>query len=130
MDSESIAFFTDQNVPDSLGAYVLTTRHTLVRLRDVMPNDTKDPIIAVACEKSGHVLVTHDTDFKASAKRFRLTQKQYQGALHRVLMRCPEPISALRFKLAMELIEHEWRIASVSQPLNIEVREHSIQTIR
>ena len=130
MDSEVIAFFTDQNVPDSVGNLIIEAGHSLVRLRDVMPTDTKDPIIAVACEKFGHVLVTHDTDFKASAKRLSLTQNQYRGALHRVLMRCDEPISSSRFEIAMKLIEYEWRIASVSCPLNVEVRKHSIHTYR
>ena len=130
MDSEIIAFFTDQNVPDSVGQRVLAAGHSLVRLRDVMLTDTKDPIIAIACEKSGHVLITHDKDFRSSARRFGLTQKQYQGALHRVLMQCHEPESASRFTSALTLIEHEWKFASAVRPLNIEVRTHSIRTIR
>ena len=130
MDSTVIPFFTDQNVPDSVGNCICDRGHTLVRLRDVMPTDTKDPIIAVACENFGQVLVTHDEDFKTSAKRLGLTHKQYQGALHRVLMRCPEPLSAMRLKIALELIEREWQLASASQPLNIEVREHAIDTNR
>jgi predicted nuclease of predicted toxin-antitoxin system len=129
MDSKVIPFFTDQNVPDSVGNYILESGHNLVRLRDVMPTDTKDPIIAVACEQYGQVLITHDQDFKSSAKRLGITQKQYQG-LHRVLMRCPEPMSASRLSLAMELIKREWEYASGTQPLNIEVREHSIITHR
>lgn len=130
MRSRAIPFFTDQNVPDSVGNYIVFAGHALVRLRDVMPTNTKDPIIAVAVSSSGHVLVTHDTDFKAAAQRLQITQRQYREGLHRILMRCPEPIGAERFSVAMAIIKNEWKLASANQPLNIEIHEHSIRIHR
>jgi Domain of unknown function (DUF5615) len=127
---KAIPFFTDQNVPDSVGDYLISAGHTLVRLRDAMPTDTKDPVIAVACSSSGHVLITHDTDFKTAARRLQLTQREYREGLHRVLMRCPEPVGAKRLALAMNIIELEWIRTTASQPLNIEIHEHSIRVLR
>jgi len=125
-----IPFFTDQNVPDSVSNYLLSLGHSVVRLRNIMPTDTKDPVIAVACSRSGHVLITHDTDFKTAARRLQITQRQYREGLHRILMRCPEPIGARRLELAMTIIEHEWARATISQPMNIEIQEGSIKVLR
>lgn len=125
-----IPFFTDQNVPDSVGDYVVAVGHTVVRLRDAMPTTTKDPVVAVACSNGGHVLITHDNDFRAAAGRLHLTKRQYNGALHRILMKCPEPVGARRLELAMSVVELEWARSSQSQPLSIEIHEHTIRIIR
>ncbi|MHB1951510.1 MAG: DUF5615 family PIN-like protein [Acidiferrobacteraceae bacterium] len=103
-----IPFFTDQNVPDSAGNTLLRAGHSLTRLRDIMATTTADPIIAVACSQSGHVLVSHDKDFRKVAKRLNITQRQYQESLHRILLACPEPTDAARLTDALSLIESEW----------------------
>ncbi|NJR72140.1 MAG: DUF5615 family PIN-like protein [Gammaproteobacteria bacterium] len=82
--TKKIPFFTDQNVPDSVGDYVVKAGHTVVRLRDEMPTNTKDPVVAVACSTAGHVLITHDSDFRATAGRLQITQRQYREGLHRI----------------------------------------------
>lgn len=76
-----IPFFTDQNVPDSVGEVLKAAGHELTRLRDVMDPTTADPIIGVACAGSGHVLVSHDGDFRNAARRLKITQRQYQRSL-------------------------------------------------
>jgi predicted nuclease of predicted toxin-antitoxin system len=103
-----IPFFTDHNVPDSVGNVLVAAGHTLTRLRDVMDTITADPIIAVACSQTGNVLVSHDTDFRTLSKRLGITQRQYHNSLHRIQMRCPEPHSAQRITAALSLIEYEW----------------------
>jgi len=105
-----IPFFTDQNVPDSVGKFILSSGHDLTRLRDVMVTTTADPVIAAACSQSGHVLVSHDKDFRQTAKRLNITQRQYLNSLHRILLACPEPIGASRMTDALSLIESEWRL--------------------
>ena len=130
MATKAIPFFTDQNVPDSIGNYLVSLGHGLTRLRDVMPTDTKDPVIAIACSENAQVLVTFDTDFKAAAKRLKLTKKKYQNSLHRVLMRCHEPDGVARLKEAIAIIESEWKGIKKGRPMCVEVHAQSIRLIR
>lgn len=125
-----IPFFTDQNVPDSVGETLIDSGHKLTRLRDVMDCRTADPIIGVACAEGGHVLVSHDNDFRATSKRLQITQRQYQRSLHRIQLRCPEPRSAKRVRDAMAIIELEWRLVTPTRPMVIEINAGSIKICR
>lgn len=125
-----IPFFTDQNVPDSVGNAAISAGHSLTRLRDVMDTRTADPLVGVACSRAGHVLVSHDKDFRAISKRLNITQRHYQTSLHRVLMRCPEPRSAERMREALSLIEYEWDSARQGHPMVIEIHDLSIRIYR
>ncbi len=125
-----IPFFTDQNVPDSVGEALVDAGHELTWLRDVLDADTVDPIIAVACERSGQVLVTHDTDFRQAAKLLKITQRQYQNSLHRIMLRCPEPDSARRILEGLSLIEAEWELAVPERAMVIEIKSRSFTTLR
>jgi hypothetical protein len=125
-----IPFFTDQNVPDSVGEAIKVAGHNLTRLRDVMDVRTVDPIIAVACAEQCQVLVSHDTDFRSASKRLGITQRQYQKNLHRVHLRCPEPESAKRIMVAMPIIEFEWALVLPDRPLVIEIHSQSIRIER
>jgi predicted nuclease of predicted toxin-antitoxin system len=121
-----IPFFTDQNVPDSTGKALLSAGHALTRLRDVMLTTSPDPIVAIACAENSQVLVSHDNDFKAVAKRLQMSQRQYRR-LHRVDLRCFEPEGAQRMLDAMSLIEHEWQVAQArGTAMVIEIRSTSI----
>lgn len=124
-----IPFFTDQNVPDSVGKVLIAAGHKVTRLRDVMATTTADPIIAVACSQSGHVLVSHDNDFRQVSKRLKISQRQYRDSLHRILLGCPEPNSAKRISDALPLIELEWLLKK-DQPMVIDIRDTSIRTSR
>lgn len=125
-----IPFFTDQNVPDSVGNALIKVGHSVTRLRDVMATTTADPIIAVACSQSGHVLVSHDNDFRQISKRLNITQRQYHQSLHRIYLACPEPNSAKRILEALSLIEAEWRLIKEGRPMVIDLRDQSIRTSR
>jgi predicted nuclease of predicted toxin-antitoxin system len=125
-----IPFFTDQNVPDSVGDVLVSAGHQLTRLRDVMDIRSPDPVIAVACSRHGQVLVSHDTDFRDISRRLGLTQRQYRTSLHRIHLRCPEPMSAQRIKEALSLIEAEWLLIVPDRPMVIEIRSASIVTQR
>lgn len=125
-----VPFFTDQNVPDSVGDVLLDAGHELTRLREVMETSTADPIIAVACASTGQVLVSHDTDFRNVSRRLRITQRQYRTSLNRILLRCPEPESAERVSEALSLIEAEWLLREADRPMVIEINRASIRTFR
>ncbi len=126
----SIPFFTDQNVPDSVGKLLESHGHTVVRLRDVMATTTADPVIAVACSRSGHVLVSHDKDFRLVAKRLNITQRQYRNSLHRIQLACPEPDDVARMTEVLPLIEREWHHKKEGCPMVIEIRLKSIRIFR
>lgn len=125
-----IPFFTDQNVPDSVGEVLKAAGHGVTRLRDVMDTKTADPIIGVACADSGQVLVSHDGDFRATSKRLQITQRQYLNLLHRIQLRCPEPQSAKRIGDAMSIIESEWQLVLPERPMVIEILAGSIKICR
>lgn len=125
-----IPFFTDQNVPDSVGNALIDAGHNLTRLRDVMQTNTPDPVIAIACAEGHQVLISHDNDFKQIAKRLSITKRQYRNSLHRIQMRCPEPDSATRIIDALSLIESEWGMRMDGRPMVIEINSVSIKTIR
>lgn len=128
--SSVIPFFTDQNVADPVGDVLASRGHRLTRLRDVMPAHSPDQVVAAACSLHGQVLVTHDKDFKAMAKRLGYTQMQFRHSLHRIQLRCPEFDAATRVGLALSLIEAEWELASSDQPMVIELTNETIRVWR
>ena len=131
MAKPSIQFFTDQNVPDSVGKAIVSAGHLVTKLRDCMAINTVDPIIAMACAQGGHVLVSHDNDFKSIAKRLQVTQNVYAQRLHRIDLRCFEPNGARRIAEVMSLIEHEWRLVTKRKtPMVIEIKDTIIRIMR
>lgn len=125
-----IPFFTDENVPESASRFLAQSGHSVTRLSEVMVKGTADPVIAVACSRSGHVLVSHDTDFRQTAKRLQITQRQYRTSLHRIMLRCAEPDDVGRLQDALSLIEHEWALIREDRPMAIEIRASAIVTLR
>lgn len=126
-----ISFLTDNCVPDSVGNTLVANGHDVTRLRDCMATDTADQVVAIACAASGYVLVTHDKDFKAVAKRLSVTQRQY-SRLHRIALKCAEANGAKRIQEALTLIESEWLYAQALAGRNmvIEITEVGIRTNR
>lgn len=127
-----IPFFTDNCVPDSVGEAVVARRHLLVRLRDVMLTESEDRVVGAACVAGGHILVSCDSDFKAIAKRFNVTKRTYREQLHKIALRCDEPLAAKRLSEAMSIVEHEWALVLAGRevPLSIELTNHAIRIVR
>jgi hypothetical protein len=75
-------------------------------------------------------LITHDTDFRETAKRLGISRRQYQHRLHRIQLRCEEPRSARRMQEAISLIEHEWLLIRSDRPMVIEIRDAVIRIVR
>lgn len=125
-----IPFFTDHNVPDSVGRALTEAGHRVVRLREVMDKQSPDQVILVACSRNGHVLVHHDNDFKQLSKQLSISKRQYRNSLHRIHLRCPEPESAQRIRDALTLIEAEWVYPRMDTPMVIEIASHSIRVLR
>ncbi|WP_363451058.1 DUF5615 family PIN-like protein [Mesorhizobium sp.] len=51
------------NVPDSVGNFLASKGHDMVRFRDVMAIHSADPIVARAAMADGRFLVSWDRDF-------------------------------------------------------------------
>lgn len=130
MDPGKIPFFTDNMIAESVPRFLEARGHVVTRLRSVMLPDTKDPVIAFACSRAGQVLVTHDKDFKATHKRFNLTQRQYREELHRIILRCPEPQDVERLGEHITVIESEWGRLRDGHPLFVELWDKSIRVWR
>lgn len=77
------------------------------------------------------VLVSHDSDFKTLAPRASVGQRRFR-TLSRIGLKCSEPQAAARIKVAMSLIEHEWKVAQASadKRMIVEIGHSVIRTIR
>jgi predicted nuclease of predicted toxin-antitoxin system len=126
-----IKFFIDQCVPDSVGRVLAARGHEVVLLREVLPTDAPDQVVAATAERSGAVLVSFDSDFKALAARMGMGRRRF-NKLSRVSLGCREPEAAKRIESALTLIEHEWRQAKRSRDKRIivEILGLGIKTIR
>jgi len=127
-EKPSIPFFTDHNVPDSVGEYLKSEGHFLTRLRDEMAIDTPDHVLAVACSKSGNVLLTHDMDFRQrqNSKKLDISLRECNNSLHRIILRRDPPNDVKIIKHALPLIETEWLLVSEGRPMYIEINEKGI----
>jgi predicted nuclease of predicted toxin-antitoxin system len=127
----AIPFFTDHNVPESVAKTLEANGHTVTRLRDVMPTNSADAVVAAACERAELVLITHDNDFKSMATRMRISGRRFRKLSH-VRLGCRESRSASRIEAALSLIEHEWEVAQATtdKRLIIHIGDAVIRTHR
>jgi hypothetical protein len=98
-----IDFFTDHNIPDSVGNYLRGRGHRVFRQRHHIAADAPDQIVATAALKAGRVLVTWDKDFNAQ----RFAQARF-AELSRISLSGagPDLLPALRRQI--RTIEFRW----------------------
>lgn len=96
----SLDFLTDVNVPDSVGTYLSGRGHDVVRVRDIMAIDTKDPVIAEAAMQSERILISWDKDFNHQ----RFLKPRFRR-LNRIGFSCPEPDGSKRLAEIIDLVE-------------------------
>lgn len=98
-DWPKFRFLTDHNVADSVGNKLIELGQDVVRLRDVMAVDTKDPIVAKAAIEDSRILISWDRDFN---------QQRFKGPrfekLSRLSMSGPEMTGAIRLEQVFDLI--------------------------
>lgn len=83
----------------------------MTRLRDVLPTDSPDPLVAKVAQDSDCILLTHDGDFKKVAPRIPVGERNRFRKLSKVHLAC-EPVKAgERLAAAMAFIEFEWDAA-------------------
>ena len=126
-----LKFLTDNCVPDSVAQALETSGHEVIRLRDIVPMNSPDPVVATVAEVNDAILVSFDRDFKTLAPRIGIGQQRFRR-LSRIGFRCRESMAARRIRAAMSLIEHEWHAAQSSSDkrIIIQISETTILTIR
>ena len=106
-----LTLLLDHNVPDSVAVVFKEHGHNVVLVRDILPVDSPDPLVATVSEESGAILVSCDRDFKKIAPRIPRGQRTRFGKLSRISLDCNEYQAAQRVHEAMSLIESEYDIA-------------------
>jgi predicted nuclease of predicted toxin-antitoxin system len=101
----------DQNVPDSVAPVFEEHGHEVIFLRDILPTDSPDQVVADVSETEGAVLVSCDRDFRRIAPRIPEGQRRRFARLSRISLECSEPQAANRVRVAMSFIEAEYAIA-------------------
>jgi len=73
----AMRFFVDQNVPDSVGRFLKSHGYEVILLRDRIPTESPDTLVAAVAEANNAVLVTFDPDFKALASRIGIGRRRF-----------------------------------------------------
>lgn len=101
-------------------------------MRDVLPTDTPDPIVAKTAQDSDAILLTHDGDFKTVAPRVSFGQRSRFRKLSKVHLNLEHVRSAQRLTAAIALIEFEWLAAQerADKRIHIAIKLAVITTYR
>ncbi len=124
--------FLDQNVADSVAQAFREAGHEVVLLRDVLPTDSSDLLVATIAESEGAVLVSHDGDFTKIAPRIPTGARRRFRRLSRIHLQCSEPEAARRVRAAMSLInaEHALAVGSGDPRMILSIDSRVIRTHR
>ena len=122
----------DHNVPSSVAEVFRERGHDVQLVKDILPIDAADPLIAAVCQEDNLILVTGDRDFKVIASRIPRGARTRFRRLSRISLQCNEPQAAQRVSAAMTLIESEYEIAlnSSDKRIFIVVQNAGIKTHR
>jgi hypothetical protein len=102
----------DHNVPDSVADVFRKYGRDVVFLREWLPTDSPDQLVAAVCENEGAVLVSLDGDFRRHiAPRIPVGARARFRRLSHIRLECPEPQAAARIEDAMSFIEAERQLA-------------------
>jgi len=108
-------FFTDQNVPESVARVLEDAGYEVQRLRQKTATNAPDTLVAAISQANGAVLVTMDGDFKSIAARIGIGRRRYRTLSILRFERCRESSAADRLRIALSLVEHEWRVGGGSR---------------
>jgi predicted nuclease of predicted toxin-antitoxin system len=126
-----LKFFVDQCVPDSAGKALQAFGHEVVYLREQIPPNSPDPLVAAVAEANGAILVSLDADFRKIARQHGVQGKQFRR-LSLIKLSCRESRAPQRIQAAMSLILHEWDIVQRqgAPRLFIDIMDAVIRTVR
>jgi predicted nuclease of predicted toxin-antitoxin system len=127
-----VKFFADHCVAESVCKFLEGRGHEVIRLRDVLPTDSPDPLVAKVAQDNDAVLLSHDGDFNAIASRVPVGAKSRFRKLSRVHLGCENVHTGKRIAEAIELIEFEYEGAKKRKEkrLHIVIQKAGIKTNR
>lgn len=117
----TLGFLTDQNVPEDVVRCLSDRGHLVSRVRDEMPANSPDPVVAMAAINAGRILVSWDRDFGHQ----RFMQDRF-SRLSRIGFSCAEPQGAERLLAVLDVIEFAFARAK-GEPVRIRVAKDKIQ---
>lgn len=105
-----LRFFLDEGVPRSVGRMLEGAGHVVIYLQDAIATGSTDDIVVAAALANDAILVAVDKDMRTSARRHRISQRQFKD-ISLLQLRCRETLAAHRVEQALSLIELEWQWA-------------------
>ena len=128
----TIRLLLDHNVPDSVGTAFMARGHIVQHVRDILPIDSSDPLVATISELDNCVLVSCDRDFKLIAPRVPKGHRARFRRLSRISLECNEYQAAQRVEAGMSFIEMEYEIAmgSPDPRMHIVIQNSGMKTLR
>ncbi len=120
----------DQNVADSVAAVFREFGHTVHLVRDILPANSPDPLIAAVAELDSYVLVSHDRDFEAIAPRIPKGSRARFRKLSRISLECNEAQAANRVRQTMSYIDLAFgNAAAAGRAMRVVVQTTGIKVI-
>lgn len=103
-----------------------------MRLRDVLPTDLPDPLVAKTAQDNEAILISHDGDFDTIAPRIPVGEKTRFRKLSRIHLKCENAKAAERLAAAIALIEFEFAAAQLrhDKRVYVVVQTNLIKTLR
>lgn len=105
-------FFADHNIPEGVCKALESAGYETIRLRQKTAPDSPDMLVAAVSEANDAILVTFDPDFKGIASRTGIGRRRCRTLSILRFEKCRESQAPGRLKLAMSLIQHEWKIGN------------------
>lgn len=104
----------------------------MIRLRDELPTDSPDPLVAKYAEQIEAILISHDGDFRVIAPRIPVGARTRFKRLSRIHLQCDYPGAEKRVVEAMSLVEFEWELAQTraDKRIHIVIQKSGIKTNR
>lgn len=123
-------FLLDQNVAKAVAETLVELGHSCEFSRALIPPNADNPLVAIAAEETGAILVSHDNDFKTIAPRVVHGQRNRFRKLSRIALQCPEPQAAQRLRELMPVIEHLVSLAETKpdKRVIIFIQQHTMRT--
>jgi predicted nuclease of predicted toxin-antitoxin system len=98
-----LRFFADQCVPNFIIQSLREADYEVLRLKELMPNDSPDPEVIAKAQEMDAILISLDGDF---ADIVRYPPSKYKGILAFQVRNHPEIIPPLMERLKAHLLSH------------------------
>jgi hypothetical protein len=107
---QSLRFFTDENIPDSIVAYLRGRGHSVYRCKSHLPEGTPDPVVATTAMEDNRILISQDKDFNHQ----RFEQPRF-AKLSRIGLTGHGPELLAAVKEHIHLVEAQWSHKAAAQ---------------